>query len=253
MGRIIAIANQKGGVGKTTTTINLAACLAEKDQHVLVIDIDPQGNTTSGFGIEKEELENTIYELILGECSLEQCLIKNAVNNLDVLPSNVNLAGAEIDLIGVEDREYILKNKISPIVNDYDYIIIDCPPSLSMLTINAMTTADTVLVPIQCEYYALEGLSQLLGTVRTVKQHYNEHLELEGVLYTMYDTRLKLNSQVIDEVNQYFPNKAYKTTIPRSVKLAEAPSFGKPIFYYEKYSKPAFAYKKFADEFLKKQ
>ena len=253
MGRIIAIANQKGGVGKTTTSINLSASLAAKGKKVLVIDTDPQGNTTSGFGIEKNELEDTIYELILGECSIRDCIISNVIKNVSVVPSNVNLAAAEIELIGVDKKEFILKNEVDYVKDDYDFIIIDCPPSLGLLSLNALTASDTLIVPLQCEYYALEGLSQLLGTVRTVKQHYNEHLELEGVLYTMYDTRLKLNSQVIDEVNQYFPNKAYKTTIPRSVKLAEAPSFGKPIFYYEKYSKPAFAYKKFADEFLKKQ
>ena len=178
---------------------------------------------------------------------------KTDFKNLSVLPANMNLAGAELELAEEENRFKALKKALAPLVMEYDYIIIDCPPSLGLLSLNALTASDTLIVPLQCEYYALEGLSQLLGTVRTVKQHYNEHLELEGVLFTMYDTRLKLNSQVIEEVNQYFPNKAYKTTIPRSVKLAEAPSFGKPIFYYEKYSKPAFAYKKFADEFLKKQ
>ena len=253
MGRIIAVANQKGGVGKTTTSINLAACLAEKKKKVLAIDLDPQGNMTSGLGVNKDEVENTVYNLMLDECSIAESIENTVVDNLYVIPSNVNLAGAEIELLGINDKEYILKTAVDYIRDDYDYIIIDCPPSLGLLSLNALTASDTLIVPLQCEYYALEGLSQLLGTVRTVKQHYNEHLELEGVLYTMYDTRLKLNSQVIDEVNQYFPNKAYKTTIPRSVKLAEAPSFGKPIFYYEKYSKPAFAYKKFADEFLKKQ
>ncbi len=253
MGRIIAIANQKGGVGKTTTTINLAACLAEKDQHVLVIDIDPQGNTTSGFGIEKEELENTIYELILGECSLEQCLIKNAVNNLDVLPSNVNLAGAEIDLIGVEDREYILKNKISPIVNDYDYIIIDCPPSLSMLTINAMTTADSVLVPIQCEYYALEGLSQLIHTVELVKERLNPVLEIEGVVFTMYDARTNLSLQVVENVKENLQQNIYKTIIPRNIRLAEAPSYGMPINLYDPKSTGASAYQRLADEVMNRE
>ncbi|CDC36140.1 MAG TPA: AAA family ATPase [Lachnospiraceae bacterium] len=250
MGRIIAIANQKGGVGKTTTTINLAACLAEKDQHVLVIDIDPQGNTTSGFGIEKEELENTIYELILGECSLEQCLIKNAVNNLDVLPSNVNLAGAEIDLIGVEDREYILKNKISPIVNDYDYIIIDCPPSLTMLTVNAMTTANTVLVPIQCEYYALEGLSQLLHTINLVKNRLNPELEMEGVVFTMFNSRTNLSLQVVENVKDNLNQTIYKTIIPRNVRLAEAPSHGVPINIYDPKSAGAESYRLLADEVM---
>ena len=250
MGRIIAIANQKGGVGKTTTTINLAACLAEKDQHVLVIDIDPQGNTTSGFSIEKEELENTIYELILGECSLEQCLIQNAVNTLDVLPSNVNLAGAEIDLIGVEDREYILKNKISPIVNDYDYIIIDCPPSLTMLTVNAMTTANTVLVPIQCEYYALEGLSQLLHTINLVKNRLNPELEMEGVVFTMFNSRTNLSLQVVENVKDNLNQTIYKTIIPRNVRLAEAPSHGVPINIYDPKSAGAESYRLLADEVM---
>ena len=253
MGRVIAVANQKGGVGKTTTAINLSACLAEKGQKVLAIDMDPQGNMTSGLGIDKDEVEKNIYDLMIGQVGVEEVLQKEAIENLDVIPTSIDLSAAEIELIGVDDKEFIIKNAVAPIKDNYDYIIIDCPPSLGLLSLNALTASDTLIVPLQCEYYALEGLSQLLGTVRTVKQHYNEHLELEGVLYTMYDTRLKLNSQVIDEVNQYFPNKAYKTTIPRSVKLAEAPSFGKPIFYYEKYSKPAFAYKKFADEFLKKQ
>ena len=253
MGRVIAVANQKGGVGKTTTAINLSACLAEKGQKVLAIDMDPQGNMTSGLGIDKDEVEKNIYDLMIGQVGVEEVLQKEAIENLDIIPTSIDLSAAEIELIGVDDKEFIIRNAIAPIKDNYDYIIIDCPPSLGLLSLNALTASDTLIVPLQCEYYALEGLSQLLGTVRTVKQHYNEHLELEGVLYTMYDTRLKLNSQVIDEVNQYFPNKAYKTTIPRSVKLAEAPSFGKPIFYYEKYSKPAFAYKKFADEFLKKQ
>ena len=253
LGRTIAVANQKGGVGKSTTAINLSACLAEQGKKVLTIDMDPQGNTTSGLGVDKNEVEDTLYELLVGQSDVEKTIVKDVVENVDLIPSNVNLSGAEIELVGIDNKEYILKEITDKIKNNYDYIIIDCPPSLGLLSLNALTASDTLIVPLQCEYYALEGLSQLLGTVRTVKQHYNEHLELEGVLYTMYDTRLKLNSQVIDEVNQYFPNKAYKTTIPRSVKLAEAPSFGKPIFYYEKYSKPAFAYKKFADEFLKKQ
>ena len=253
MGRTIAVANQKGGVGKSTTAINLSACLAEQGKKVLTIDMDPQGNTTSGLGVDKNEVEDTLYELLVGQSDVEKTIVKDVVENVDLIPSNVNLSGAEIELVSIDNKEYILKEITDKIKNNYDYIIIDCPPSLGLLSLNALTASDTLIVPLQCEYYALEGLSQLLGTVRTVKQHYNEHLELEGVLYTMYDTRLKLNSQVVDEVNQYFPNKAYKTTIPRSVKLAEAPSFGKPIFYYEKYSKPAFAYKKFADEFLKKQ
>ena len=243
MGKTVSIFNQKGGVGKTTTCVNFAAALGLKGKKTLLVDLDPQGNTTSGVGIDKTEID----------VSAKDILIKTDFKNLSVLPANMNLAGAELELAEEENRFKALKKALAPLVMEYDYIIIDCPPSLGLLSLNALTASDTLIVPLQCEYYALEGLSQLLGTVRTVKQHYNEHLELEGVLFTMYDTRLKLNSQVIEEVNQYFPNKAYKTTIPRSVKLAEAPSFGKPIFYYEKYSKPAFAYKKFADEFLKKQ
>ena len=253
MGKTVSIFNQKGGVGKTTTCVNFAAALGLKGKKTLLVDLDPQGNTTSGVGIDKTEIEKSTYDILINDEAAKDIVIKTEFKNLSVLPANKNLAGAELELAEEENRFKALKKALAPLVMEYDYIIIDCPPSLGLLSLNALTASDTLIVPLQCEYYALEGLSQLLGTVRTVKQHYNEHLELEGVLYTMYDTRLKLNSQVIDEVNQYFPNKAYKTTIPRSVKLAEAPSFGKPIFYYEKYSKPAFAYKKFADEFLKKQ
>ena len=251
MGRAIAIANQKGGVGKTTTAINLSACLAAKRKKVLVIDMDPQGNTTSGFGVEKNELENTVYELILGECSVEECLIKNVVKNVSIIPSNVNLAAAEIELIGVDKKEYILKNEIDWIRDQYDFIIIDCPPSLSMLTINAMTTADTVLVPIQCEYYALEGLTQLMNTVRLVKKRLNPNLDIEGVVLTMLDGRTKLGVQVVEEVKKFFAQKVYATIIPRNVRLGEAPSFGQPINLYDPRSAGALAYESLADEFLK--
>ena len=203
MGRIIAIANQKGGVGKTTTSINLSACIAAKGKKVLVIDIDPQGNTTSGYGIEKNELENTIYELILGDCSIENCILKEVYPNISILPSNVNLAAAEIELIGVEKKEYILKNEVDWVKDRYDFIIIDCPPSLSLLTVNAMTTADSVLVPIQCEYYALEGLSQLIHTVNLVKERLNPDLDMDGVVFTMYDSRTNLSSQVVDNVKSH--------------------------------------------------
>ena len=202
MGRIIAIANQKGGVGKTTTSINLSASLAAKGKKVLVIDTDPQGNTTSGFGIEKNELENTIYELILGECSIRDCIISNIIKNVSVVPSNVNLAAAEIELIGVDKKEYILKNEVDYVKDDYDFIIIDCPPSLNMLTINSMTTADSVLVPIQCEYYALEGLSQLIHTINLVKERLNPDLRIDGVVFTMYDSRTNLSMQVVENVNK---------------------------------------------------
>lgn len=253
MGKIVAIFNQKGGVGKTTTCVNFAAALGQKGKKTLLVDCDPQGNTTSGVGLDKSEIENSSYDILINDVSAKDAVVKTEFKNLSVLPADMNLAGAELELAENENRFKALKKALATVIMDYDYIIIDCPPSLGLISLNALTAADTVIVPLQCEYYALEGLSQLLGTIRTVKQHYNEHLELEGVLYTMYDTRLKLNQQVTEEVEQYFPGKAYKTRIPRSVKLAEAPSFGKPILYYEKYSKPAFAYKKFADEFLKKQ
>ncbi|MGN1202636.1 MAG: ParA family protein [Eubacterium sp.] len=253
MGKIVAIFNQKGGVGKTTTCVNFAADLGQKGKKTLLVDCDPQGNTTSGVGLDKSEIENSSYDVLINDVSAKDAVVKTEFKNLSVLPADMNLAGAELELAENENRFKALKKALATVIMDYDYIIIDCPPSLGLISLNALTAADTVIVPLQCEYYALEGLSQLLGTIRTVKQHYNEHLELEGVLYTMYDTRLKLNQQVMEEVEQYFPGKAYKTKIPRSVKLAEAPSFGKPILYYEKYSKPAFAYKKFTDEFLKKQ
>ena len=242
MGRAIAIANQKGGVGKTTTAINLSACLAAKRKKVLVIDMDPQGNTTSGFGVEKNELENTVYELILGECSVEECLIKNVVKNVSIIPSNVNLAAAEIELIGVDKKEYILKNEIDWIRDQYDFIIIDCPPSLGLITTNALNASDSVLIPVQCEYYALEGLSQLMSSVQAVKRRYNDRLELEGVLLTMYDGRLNLTQQVVTEIKKYFPRKVFATVIPRTVRLSEAPSYGQPILYYDKSNKGCIAY-----------
>lgn len=232
MGRIIAVANQKGGVGKTTTSTNLSACLAEKGKKVLLVDIDPQGNATSGVGIDKNDLENTVYDMIIGECSIDECLIKEALENLDVLPSNVNLSGAEIDLIGIDDREFILKKNIDKIKDNYEYIIIDCPPSLNMLTVNAMTTANTVLVPIQCEYYALEGLSQLLHTINLVKERLNPELEMEGVVFTMYDARTNLSLEVVENVKNNLKQSIYKTIIPRNVRLAEAPSHGLPINLY---------------------
>ena len=250
MGRIIAIANQKGGVGKTTTTINLSACLAEAGQKVLVIDIDPQGNTTSGFGIEKENIENTVYELILGETTLEECMIRDAVDNLDIIPSNVNLAGAEIDLIGIDNREYILRDKIAEVKEQYDFVIIDCPPSLTMLTVNAMTTADTVLVPIQCEFYALEGLSQLMHTISLVQQRLNPNLEIEGVVFTMYDARTNLSLQVVENVKANLKQTVYKTIIPRNVRLAEAPSHGLPINLYDSKSAGAESYRLLAEEVM---
>lgn len=253
MGKTVAIFNQKGGVGKTTTCVNFAAALGAKGKKTLLVDCDPQGNATSGVGLDKSEIDGSTYDALINDAFVEDLIIDTGYKNLYVLPANMDLAGAELELAENDNRVMVLKKALACVVMKYDYIIIDCPPSLGLISLNALTAADTVIVPLQCEYYALEGLSQLIGTIRTVKHHYNEHLELEGVLFTMYDTRLKLNQQVMEEVDSFFPNKAYKTKIPRSVKLAEAPSFGKPIIYYEKYSKPSFAYKKFADEFLKKQ
>lgn len=251
MGRIIAIANQKGGVGKTTTSINLSAALAEKGKKVLVIDTDPQGNTTSGLGVDKNDLEDTIYELILGECSIHDCILKNVINNVSVLPANVNLAAAEIELIGVEKKEFILKGEVDYVKDQYDYIIIDCPPSLNALTINALTTADSVLVPIQCEYYALEGLSQLIHTVNLVKERLNPELDMEGVVFTMYDSRTNLSMQVVENVKNHLNQNVYNTVIPRNIRLAEAPSYGQPITVYDPKSAGAEAYMKLADEVIK--
>lgn len=252
MGRIIAVANQKGGVGKTTTAINLSACLAEAGQKVLVIDMDPQGNTTSGFGINKNQLINTVYEMIIGECELEECLLSQVLDNLSLLPSNVNLSGAEIELIGVDRREYIVRDKVEKVRDQYDFIIIDCPPSLSMLTVNAMTTADTVLVPIQCEYYALEGLSQLIHTINLVKKRLNPDLEMEGVVFTMYDARTNLSLQVVENVKNNLKQTIYKTIIPRNIRLAEAPSHGLPINLYDSKSAGAESYRLLAEEVMQK-
>lgn len=251
MGRIIAIANQKGGVGKTTTSINLSSCIAAKGKKVLVIDMDPQGNTTSGYGIEKNELENTIYELIMGDCTVEDCILKEILPNVSVLPSNVNLAAAEIELIGVNDKDFILKNEIDWVKDNYDFIIIDCPPSLNLLTVNAMTTADSVLVPIQCEYYALEGLSQLIHTVNLVKERLNPDLDMDGVVFTMYDSRTNLSNQVVDNVKSNLKQKVYDTLIPRNIRLAEAPSYGQPINVYDPKSAGAESYMALADEVIK--
>ena len=252
MGRIIAIANQKGGVGKTTTAINLSACLAEAGKKVLTIDLDPQGNTTSGLGVNKNEQEKTTYELLIGKNSIEECLLKEVLPGLDVLPSNVNLSGAEIELIGIRQKEFILKKEIDKVRDNYDFVIIDCPPSLNMLTVNAMTTADTVLVPIQCEYYALEGLSQLIHTINLVKQRLNPNLELEGVVFTMYDARTNLSLQVVENVKSNLKNTVYKTIIPRNVRLAEAPSHGMPITLYDSRSAGAESYRLLAEEVIQR-
>lgn len=254
MGRTIVIANQKGGVGKTTTAINLAACIAEAGKKVLIIDLDPQGNTTSGLGLNKNEIETTVYDLIMGDSSLKECMIKSeVVENLTIMPANVNLAGAEIELADVKDREYVLKNEIDYIRDDYDFIIIDCPPSLNVLTVNAMTTADTVLVPIQCEYYALEGISQLIHTIDLIHDRLNPNLILEGVVFTMYDARTNLSAEVVENVKESLDTTIYKTIIPRNVRLAEAPSYGQPINVYEPKSAGAESYRNLAKEIINRK
>lgn len=252
MGRVIAISNQKGGVGKTTTAINLSACLAEKGKKTLVIDIDPQGNATSGLGVDKSKVENTSYDLLLGETTVWETIEPSVCEGLRVIPSERGLAGAEIELIGRENREYILKEHVDKIRDNYDFIIIDCPPSLNTLTVNAMTTADTVLVPIQCEYYALEGLSELLYTIELVKERLNSKLEIEGVVFTMYDARTCLSLQVVENVKENLQEKIYKTIIPRNIRLAEAPSHGLPINLYDSKSAGADGYRNLADEVIER-
>lgn len=253
MGRIIAIANQKGGVGKTTTSINLSACLAEIGQKVLTVDIDPQGNTTSGLGVDKNIVENNVYDLLLGECSIEDCIVETEIENQSLIASNVNLAGAEIELIGIDEKEYILKKALNKVRKQYDFIIIDCPPSLNMLTVNALTAADTVLVPIQCEYYALEGLSQLIHTIDLVKERLNKRLKMEGVVFTMYDARTNLSLQVVENVKENLNQNIYKTIIPRNVRLAEAPSYGQPITLYDPRSSGAESYRLLAEEVINRE
>nr|WP_288643420.1 AAA family ATPase [uncultured Anaerobutyricum sp.] len=252
MSRVIAIANQKGGVGKTTTSINLSACLAEKGKKVLLIDMDSQGNTTSGFGLEKNELDKTVYEVLREEVSIEEAIIpvEECFENLFLIPANRNLAGAEIELVTRENMQHILKKQLEPIKDEYDFIVIDCPPALGMLTVNAMTAADSVLVPIQCEFYALDGLSQLIYTIELIQESLNPDLYIEGVVFTMYDARTNLSLQVVENVKDNLKQTIYKTIIPRNVRLAEAPSYGLPINLYDKRSSGTEAYRMLADEVI---
>ena len=252
MGKIIAIANQKGGVGKTATSINLSAALAEEGKRILVVDIDPQGNCTSGFGIDKNNQENTVYELLLDDCSINECMIRDVMERIDLIASNVNLAAAEIELIGIPRKEYILRDALDYIKDDYDFIIMDCPPSLNVLTVNAMAAADSVIVPIQCEYYALEGLSQLIHTINLVKTRLNRKLDIEGIVFTMFDARTNLSAQVVENVKQHVEQHIYETVIPRNIRLAEAPSYGEPITVYDKKSSGAAAYRALAKEVILK-
>lgn len=251
--RTIAITNQKGGVGKTTTAINLSACLAEAGKKVLLLDADQQGNSTSGLGLDKNEISQTIYDVMLEQATLEEVKQSTCVEGLEVIPANINLTGAEIELIGKEQREYILKDALDKVKNKYDFIIIDCPPSLNLITINALTAADTVLVPIQCEYFALEGLEQLLHTVNLVKKRLNRHLNLEGIVFTMYDARTNLSLQVVEEVKRSLGPNVYHSIIPRNVRLGEAPSHGLPIHLYDAKSKGAESYRLLAQEVINKQ
>lgn len=251
MGKVISIANQKGGVGKTTTAVNLSTILAKKGKKVLMIDTDPQGNATSGLGINKD-VNFSVYDVIINDVEIENTVQKTMVKNLEVCPSNINLAGAEVELVSMMSREQRLKEKIDTQKDNYDYIIIDCPPSLGLITLNAFTASDSVLIPVQCEYYALEGLGQLINTINLVKKHLNKDLKIEGALLTMFDIRTNLSNQVVKEVNRYFENKVYKTVIPRNVRLSEAPSYGMPISVYDPKSKGAKSYDKFVKEFLKK-
>lgn len=253
MAKTVSILNQKGGVGKTTTAVNLAAAIGLQGKKTLLVDIDPQGNSTSGFGINKRSIACSSYDVLTGKCTAKESIIRTEFENIDIMPSNMNLAGAEIEIIEIANRETLLKKALAAVWDEYEYIFLDCPPSLGLITLNALTASDTFLVPIQCEYYALEGLSQLMATVRQIKRLYNPYIELEGVLLTMYDGRLNLTQQVVEEVKKFFPKKVFTTVIPRNVRLSEAPSFGQPVMYYDRASKGSVAYCDLAKEFLDKQ
>ena len=251
MGKIIAIANQKGGVGKTTTAVNLAAAIGAQDKSVLLVDADPQGNATSGLGVNKRSVVRSVYQLLTGEADFEECVIETQYPGVSIIPSSIDLAGAELELVDAERREYRLREALLQHKKDYDFILIDCPPSLGLLTLNGLNACDSILIPIQCEYYALEGLSQLMSSVRSVKRLYNPYIEIEGVLVTMYDSRLNLTLQVVDEVKRFFPSKVFSTVVPRTVRISEAPSYGKPIKYYDAHSKGALAYDSLAEEVIR--
>ena len=250
MAKVFAITNQKGGVGKTTTAINLSTCISFYQKRVLLIDIDPQGNTSSGIGLDRLKIKRCVYDVLINQVPINEVIMQTQIKNLDVLPSTIQLAGAEIELVNYISRENKLKHAIRPIKDNYEYIIIDCPPSLGLLTLNSLTAADSVIIPIQCEYYALEGISQLLNTINLVRENLNSTLEIEGILFTMYDSRTNLSRDVVEEVRKYFRGKIFKSVIPRNVRVSEAPSYGKPVVVYDKKSKGAIAYKKLAKEVM---